>query len=585
MAKQGPGLNAKEQASLILDIDTLSSKMLAQFGMTEKMAQSMRAALTLSLDAIQDMGGTLEEAGKLQKDVGDSLGRAVTLSANGAKDLYTSYKVTGVEVSKMVTGMADIGVSAYNTASEMKKIIDISRELGVNAQAVSAVVVTNMNAINKFNFEGGVSGLAKMAAQAAMLRIDMGQTLKFVDKVYNPEGAIETAAALQRLGVAQGDLLDPLKLMDLSQNDPAELQNQVAQMSKQFVKLKEDGSGFEIMKGSKRQMQEIAKAMDIPYETLTKMAIGSADLDKKMKEISFPKEFIDEKDRNLIANMSEMKGGKYVVTIGDETKDVDQLTKPDFDKLKEAAEKGPVTMEDLAKQQLDALTTIAGGISKLVSTPAKALAKSYTGDQLLGLAKGALPAINDSLPKDLTANQMGKNLDKAVVGGTSISEFMKSAGDDMVKLTTNFVSAMDKLNQKFPILSDGIQKIIDKINVVPIKGKDVLKMPGQEIQLLPEDSFAAFTKGSEVLQNMGGSNNSSSTPSSTNSTIDLNHTLTVNINAPSHVNTEQLVSMFNDTGVSQALGIAVKEAFNNGGLTTSNPNKQQMLKSGSLQHS
>jgi hypothetical protein len=373
--------------------------------------------------------------------------------------------------------------------------------------------------------------------------------------------------------------------MDLSQNDPAELQNQIAQMSKQFVKLKEDGSGFEVMKGAKRQFQEIAKAMNIPYDQLTKMAIGSADLDKKMKEISFPKDFSSEKDRKLIANMAEMgTGGKYQVTIGDETKDVDQLNKNDIDKLREAAEKGDLTMEELAKQQLDALTTIAGGISKLTSTPAKALAKSYTGDQLLGLAKGILPAINDTLPKNLTANQMGKNLDNAVAGGTSISDFMKGVQNDIVGVTSNLAAAMDKLNQKFPILSDGLQKIIDKMNgVSTVKGKDVLKMPGQEIQLLPEDSFAAFTKGSEVLQNMSGSNNRSSTPSTTNSTIDLNHTLTVNINAPSHVNTAQLVSMFNETSVSQALGIAVKEAFNNGGLTTSNPNKQQMLNSGRLQ--
>jgi hypothetical protein len=182
---------------------------------------------------------------------------------------------------------------------------------------------------------------------------------------------------------------------------------------------------------------------------------------------------------------------------------------------------------------------------------------------------------------------MGKNIDNAVAGGVSMSDFMNGAGGSMVQLSTNLAAAMDKLNQKFPLLSDGVQKIIDKINgVTPIKGKDVLKMPGQEIELLPEDSFAAFTKGSEVLKNMGGNNNTSSTtPSTTNSTIDLNHTLTLNINAPSNINTEQLVSMFNDTGVSQALGIAVKEAFNNGGLTTSNPNKQQMLKSGSLQHS
>jgi len=38
------------------------------------------------------------------------------------------------------------------------------------------------------------------------------------------------SAALQRLGVTQSELLDPLRLMDLSINDPGELQNQLVQM-------------------------------------------------------------------------------------------------------------------------------------------------------------------------------------------------------------------------------------------------------------------------------------------------------------------------------------------------------------------
>jgi len=520
------------------------------------------------------------------------LGRAVTLSADGAKDLYASYKVTNIEVTKMVGSMADVGISAYNTASEMKKVVDIARESGVNAQAVSAKVIDNMKYLNQFNFEGGVSGLAKMAAQASMLRIDMKSTLDFAEKVYNPEGAIETAAALQRLGVTQGDLLDPLKLMDLSQNDPAELQNQIAQMSKQFVQLGKDGH-FEIMPGAKRQMQEIAKAMGMPYTELTKMALAGADFDKKMKEISFPSDFANEEDKKLIANMAEMgKDGKYQVTIGDETKDVDKLNKEDFAKLKEAAEKGPPTMEDLAKQQLSAQQTMAGGIAKLVSTPAKTLAKSYTGDELLTLAKGIMPSINDSLKNaepPLTANQLGKDLDKAAAGNMSIDEFMEKTTKSLFSATDNFAGAMEKLSQKMPILSNGIQKLIDKMSGLPVRpGRDVLKMPNEDIQLLPEDTFAAFTKGSDVLSRLTGvnnNNNTNNTPSSTNSTVDLTHTLNINITAPSNVNTDQVIAMFNDTGVSQALGVAVKEAFNNGGLTTSNPNKQQLMNSGKLQYS
>jgi hypothetical protein len=579
---------AAAQTKLILDIDNLSSKMLAQFGMTDKMAQSMRAAMALSLDAIQDMGGTLEDVATLQKGVAESLGRAVTLSAEGAKDLYATYKVTNIEVTKMVNSMADVGVSAYDTASEMKKVVDIARESGVNAQSVSAKVIDNMKYLNQFNFEGGVSGLAKMAAQASMLRIDMKSTLDFAEKVYNPEGAIETAAALQRLGVTQSDLLDPLKLMDLSQNDPAELQNQIAQMSKQFVKLKEDGSGFEIMKGGKRQMQEIAKAMGIPYAELTKMALAGANLDKKLKEISFPSDFGSEEDKKLIANMAEMKDGKYQVTIGDETKDVDKLTKEDFAKMKEAAEKGPPTMEELAKQQLSAQQTIAGGIAKLVSIPAKTLAKSYTGDELLTLAKGVMPAINNSLDPKLKPKELGRELDKTVEGGNSISDFLGGASDAILSSSANFAKAIDELTQKMPKISNGLQQVLDKVlGTTSVRtGKDVLKMPGEEIQLLPEDTFAAFTKGSDVLSKLTGSNNTSTpTSTSTNSKVDLTHTLNININAPSNVNTDQIIAMFNDTGVSQALGVAVKDAFNNGGLTTPNPNKQQLMNSGNLQYS
>lgn len=586
MTKQ-PGLSLEAQKNLIFDIDNLSSKMLAQFGMTEKMAQSMRAAMTLSLDAIQDMGGTLEEVTKLQEGVANSLGRAVTLSADGAKDLYATYKVTNIEVTKMLNGMADVGISAYNTASEMKKVVDIARESGVNARAVSDKVIDNMRALNQFNFEGGVSGLAKMAAQAAMLRIDMKSTLDFANKVFDPEGAINMAASLQRLGVAQGDLLDPLKLLDLSQNDPAELQNQIAQMSKQFVKLKEDGTGFEIMPGAKRQLREIGKEMGFTNGELEKMALAGADLDKKLKEISFPKEFADEKDRNLIANMAEMKGGKYVVTIGDETKDVDQLSSEDFAKLKEAAEKGRSTMEDLAKQQLSAQQAMAGGIAKLVSTPAKALAKSYTGDELLTLAKGVMPAINESLSPKFKTKELGRELDKTVAGGNSITDFLEGTSKALLSSSTNFVGAMDKLSQKMPLLSNGLQQIIDKMNGTPVRqGRDVLKMPGQDIQLLPEDTFAAFTKGSDVLSKLTGSNNTPTpTSTSTNSSVDLTHTLNINITAPSNINTDQVIAMFKDTGVSQALGVAVKEAFINGGLTTSNPNKQQLMNSGNLQYS
>ena len=41
------------------------------------------------------------------------------------------------------------------------------------------------------------------------------------------------------------------------------------------------------MPGGKRQMMEIAKELQIPYETLTKMALAGSELDVKMQKIKF----------------------------------------------------------------------------------------------------------------------------------------------------------------------------------------------------------------------------------------------------------------------------------------------------------
>ena len=272
---------------VVAELDKGASTLLKQFGMGQEMAQTLRATMADAVTDVRTLGGDIADVIKTQQDASKALQRNVILSAEVNKDLYATMRVTGQEVGTLVSGFKDVGIGAGRVAGEMKKVVDIATQSGVNAADVSAKVLQNMDALNKYNFEGGVSGLAKMAAQASMLRIDMSQTLAFAEKVFDPEGAIEMAAAMQRLGVSQSSLLDPLKMMDLAQNDPAELQNQIAQMSKHFVQLGKDGN-FEIMPGAKRQMREISKAMGIPYEQLTKMAIGSADLELKMSKIRFP---------------------------------------------------------------------------------------------------------------------------------------------------------------------------------------------------------------------------------------------------------------------------------------------------------
>lgn len=573
-------LNPASYGSVIYELDKAASTMLQQFGQAQIMGQTLRETMADSTRELLKLGGNMTDVLNTQKQVSEALGRNVVISSETSKDLFASMKVTGQSVKEIVDGMANVGVSSINAANEMKKVVDVARESGVNAEAVSSKVLTNMEALNKYNFEGGVSGLAKMAAQATALRIDMSQTLNFAEKVFNPEGAIEVAAAMQRLGVAQSDLLDPLRMMDLSQNDPAELQNQITQMSKQFVQMGKDGH-FEIMPGAKRQLREISEAMGISYDQLTKMALGSADLDNKFKQIQFPSKFTDEQ-KTLIANMAEMgKGGEYVIRTPEGEKKVSELSDEDVAALEKMANTAPPTMEELAKSQLNAIDSFHGDIMSILQTPKLGIARAKTTGTGLSAAKDIATSLTKIMPTSYTPEGISKGIDEAIKGNGTLRGFVSFMSDEFKGSFIRAQGEIDKLTDKYPILGQGVDSVIrmtQGTTSTPTQtGRDVLKLPGQNIQLLPEDTFAAFTKGSEVLSNLGKNNNNQSAPTSTNSTVDVNHNLNINITAPSHVNTNQLMEMFKDTGVSQALGVAVKEVFNNGGLTAPTSNKQKLM--------
>jgi hypothetical protein len=544
----GSNFNPEAIAKVVLTLDKASSEMLKSFGRGQEMADILRISMSNSVTEVRKLGGDIADVLATQKAASEALGRNVILSEKTTKDLYATMKVTCVEVGKIVTGMADVGISSVRATNEMLKVVNIARESGANAQAVSAKVIDNMNALNKYNFAGGVEGLAKMAAQATSLRIDMSQTLGFAEKVFNPEGAIEVAAAMQRLGVSQSSLLDPLKLMDLSQNDPAELQNQIAQMSKQFVQLGKDGN-FEIMPGAKRQLREISTAMGIPYDQLTKMALGGADLDKKLKEITFPSATEDQK--KMIANMAEMgEGGTYEIkTAAGDTKKVSDLTPEEIKALEKMANAKPESMEDLAKQQLSATQSIAAAINSLGDRTGLGLASSKTAGGILKGTRAVATAGSEIMGEGLSAKNIGKGIDKAadtLTGavaeyantgkisanlGTIMSDFGSFISKEMKESFSNVKAQADKLDKEFPLFGD----IARAAQVATGTA-------------LPRNATSNIPTGGVGTNSMNGTQSSTQ-----KSTVDVNVNHTINITAPAGIDTKTLQNALNEPDVKQQI--------------------------------
>ena len=583
---------------VIATLDEGTSSLLKQFGVGQQMAQTLNATMADAVSNVRTLGGDIDSVIKTQMEASKALQRNVILSAEVNKDLYATVQVTGQEVGALVSGFKDVGIGAGRVAGEMKKVVDIAAQSGVNASAVSEKVLQNMDALNKYNFEGGVSGLAKMAAQASLLRIDMGQTLAFAEKVFDPEGAIEMAAAMQRLGVSQSSLLDPLKMMDLAQNDPAELQNQIAQMSKQFVQLGKDGN-FEIMPGAKRQMREISKAMGIPYEQLTKMALGSAELEDKMSKIRFPDlPGLDEDKQKMIANMAEMgAGGKYEIQVTDEetgqtiTKALDELNEKDVANLEKMANTAPKTMEDLAKDQLSTLKSIDAAIRGTADKTGLALAGGKTTTGLQKFARASVSSVAKVVsPKELESKNLRASIDSGVdknldiikqynqgqINGVQATQKLKENFDSLSTFTkttlqTSLENAnveLDKLNKQFPLIGQIGQMVSGKLN----------PQGNQRIVNTKQDN-SQISQNTKNLANVAKESNTTNNLQNTTKPIEITLNHNIDLKTTGNVDTNQIVMALKNTDVQQGMVGALKEAMYSNGLMAPTANKTQLMNS------
>ena len=578
-------VSGKAIFEIMKDLDDKAHSVAKAFGQGREAIEGLKSAMGEAVTSVELLGGTFANIAEIQKEVGVTLGRNVLLNSEAYAKLFAAQEVSGQKADKIVDAFKDAGISAYNASKQMQTVIDSARQIGVNAQAVSAQVLANTESLNKYNFAGGVEGLSKMAAQAVSLRVDMKETLAFAERVFNPDGAIEMAAAMQRLGVSQSSLLDPLKLMDLSANDPTELQNQIVQMTQQFVQLNKEGR-FEIMPGAKRQFMEISKAMQIPYETLTKMAIGSQELDMKMKKISFPSSIATDEDKKMIANMAEMgKSGNFEISFNDAkgnlvTKDVTKLSETDRDLLKKGYE--PKTLEELTKEQLSYEKDIAANMRAVAHQGGFGVAKSKAGQQLYGVKKEATQAFADTFVNDSTSskriseginNTMGPVMDtfKDMIAGKkspqqaldSLATAAKAAGGYLTTLGSDTMKAGKAAGQKMlmseneftQMLGMVLKKLVDTQQPTPVEdfvinGKNLVTNPADTIfgGTGADKFFESVNKLTSTNNNMGMVDN---TPQNMNLSHDINFNLKVDSNQ--NIDMEQLERAFNNTALKEKI--------------------------------
>lgn len=397
-------------------VEASTSNIQKYMGVGAEMSDEIRSAMTDAASKIVSMGGDMGDLETIQKGLLEATGRNVIGSKEYFEQIYAAAQASQQSMDTLQEGFINAGYNMNNIGEQMQKVLDVSRSLGVSMQAVSSAVLANMDALDTHNFQGGVEGLAKMAATSATLRVDMGTMMRSVEKAFDPEGAINMAAAFQRLGVTQSNLLDPLKLMNMSMNDPEQFMKSMADMGKSLTELDEKGN-IRIAPGSIRRMKQLADAAGMSADEFAKMSKASAELDIKMQKISFP-DFATEEQKTMIANISQMKDGKIQMKVDGEMKDVNEVLqkfKGDQEGLKKFLEASqPKSLEELALEQLTTQQSIDAGINSLANKTGLAFAGSKTGGKMREAERKIVRAGTDAVSNTFDISKLRQGFDDEV---------------------------------------------------------------------------------------------------------------------------------------------------------------------------
>jgi hypothetical protein len=419
-----------------------------------------------------------------------------------------------------------------------------------------------MDQMNRFQFDGGVMGLTKMAAQASMLRFDMSQTFQLAEKVLSPEGAIETAAAFQRLGVAAGNLADPFALMNASINDPGALQDSLVDVAKQFTYFDEKTKTFKINPQGVLTLKEMQQQTGVSAAEMSKLGLAAAELDERLSQISPSIKFENEEDKQYLANIGAMgKGGEYEVKIRndegiEQTRKLSELTQQEFNNLIKEQKERPKDLEDIARSQMSTSKLILNDVSAI---RAKIVGGVVSAGQVLEgreKVREGVTTVSGALSEVGSAERVRQETQTAIGDiGTLIDDLKGSMSttDAVSKYLESLGSQMGNIEKSF---EDAIRETATKIDqnssdesLIGQMRKTLEDSVTKEVvakETSTSQTATSFIEGRQTQMREMSTAGTTTQSTTTKTSIDIGGNLKVEVVVPSGVSPEMIQKILSD---------------------------------------
>jgi hypothetical protein len=524
-----------------LEIMGMTTKLNNVFGQLNQRVNEMAKGIGDTIPKIVELGGSASEAFEILMDVSEQTKRNVITSSDVAKQIFSINKVLGTNTKELIKDYESIGVQMSRIAPEVEKAIFYIQNVGMNAKEIMEDVNDNMTKLNQHKFEGGVQGLAKMAAQASMLKFSMEATFSVADKALDPQKAIELSSAFQRMGVSVGDLTDPFQLMYKSLMDPKGLNESLGQMTKQFTVFNEETKSFEISPAGIMQMRELQEQTGISYKELSESALAVANLDRALGQLKpdiLSK--MSEEEKMLMMNVAQMdKTGDYTIKLqGDEKAyKLEELTQEQFQKfIEEQKVKSAMKVEDIAYQQLQALQ----GINAQMTAIGEKIAYGVATTDIV-------TDVTDTLRK--VGMSSAEMINKAVPDTSKIRQGSQETIMDLKDLLKDLSKGDTKKSE------EKISELKEKFEKLKTGGDEGLKKLGEDL----EKNFNEIMKKAEQKPSFRPKSATGQGMVSSSQKIDLGGTVTFKVEAPPGVSKNDLEQYINSTEFKQKIYQYIKD--------------------------
>jgi hypothetical protein len=375
LGKAGESLLKIFSSDLVQAFDNIgaqSQQIRQLFAGTEESTKNIRTAFADVVIELAKIGGTAKDAADIQLSVAKNLASNFILTKDTAIELFSASKLLGTDADKLVSTYKNIGYGFYDVSKQSVDLINTSRSLGLNASQVFATLSANIEKANTFNFQNGIEGMTKMAAQSTLLKTDMGKTLGIADKLFDPDEAIKMSSAFARLGGTVSELLDPTQLSYIARYEPEKLGELMREQASNMMRFNQETGKMEILNPG--LFREVAKQAGYTTEEFFRMGSAALEFNTKMSQINFAPGATEEQ-KQAIAAMSQLKDGKATIEVYDENlkklvqRDASTLTPEEMDEIMKRQAEPAKTALDIQKeangylkQLVDAIVTERKGI-------------------------------------------------------------------------------------------------------------------------------------------------------------------------------------------------------------------------------